>query len=104
MKVKSLSRVGLFSTPGTAAYQAPLSMGFSRQEYWSGVPLPFLHSEIYIGLLQMDEKVNLCSFVIPAIRNEGRSGNASFLKIHGSLLVGRISLKFKRFSLKNVSF
>ena len=40
MKVKSLSRVRLFSTPWTAAYQAPLSMGFSRQEYWSGVPLP----------------------------------------------------------------
>ena len=40
VKVKSLSRVRLFSTPWTAAYQAPLSMGFSRQEYWSGVPLP----------------------------------------------------------------
>ena len=39
-KVKSLSRVRLFATPLTAAYQAPLSMGFSRQEYWSGVPLP----------------------------------------------------------------
>ena len=39
-KVKSLSRVQLFATPWTAAYQAPLSMGFSRQEYWSGVPLP----------------------------------------------------------------
>ena len=36
----SLSRVRLFATPWTAAYQAPLSMGFSRQEYWSGVPLP----------------------------------------------------------------
>ena len=35
-KVKSLSRVWLFETPWTAAYQAPLSMGFSRQEYWSG--------------------------------------------------------------------
>ena len=42
MKVKSLSRVQLFTTPWTAAYQAPLSMGFSRQEYWSGVPLPSL--------------------------------------------------------------
>ena len=43
VKVKSLSRVQLFATPWTAAYQAPLSMGFSRQEYWSGVPdyLPF---------------------------------------------------------------
>ena len=40
VKVKSLSRVRLFATPWTAAYQAPPSMGFSRQEYWSGVPLP----------------------------------------------------------------
>ena len=40
MKVKSLSRVRLLATPWTAAHQAPLSMGFSRQEYWSGVPLP----------------------------------------------------------------
>ena len=40
MKVKSLSRVRLLATPWTAAYQAPLSVGFSRQEYWSGVPLP----------------------------------------------------------------
>ena len=40
MKVKSLSCVRLFVTPWTAAYQAPPSMGFSRQEYWSGVPLP----------------------------------------------------------------
>ena len=37
---KSLSRVWLLGTPWTAAYQAPPSMGFSRQEYWSGVPLP----------------------------------------------------------------
>ena len=40
VKVKSLSRVWLFATTWTAAYQAPPSMGFSRQEYWSGVPLP----------------------------------------------------------------
>ena len=39
-KVKSLSRVRLSATPWTAACQAPPSMGFSRQEYWSGVPLP----------------------------------------------------------------
>ena len=38
-KVKSLSRVWLFATPWTEAYQGPLSMGFSRQECWSGVPL-----------------------------------------------------------------
>ena len=40
MKVKSLSHVRLLATPSTAAYQAPPSMGFSRQEYWSRVPLP----------------------------------------------------------------
>ena len=40
VKVKSLSRVWLLATPWTAAYQAPPSMGFSRQEYWSGLPLP----------------------------------------------------------------
>ena len=40
VKVKSLSRVQLLATPWTAAHQAPLSLGFSRQEHWSGVPLP----------------------------------------------------------------
>ena len=38
--VKSLSHVRFFATPWTVTYQAPLSMGFSRQEYWSGLPLP----------------------------------------------------------------
>ena len=45
MKVESEREVAqsvrLLATPWTAAYEAPLSMGFSRQEYWSGVPLPF---------------------------------------------------------------
>ena len=40
MKVKSLSHVQLFATPWTVAYQAPQSMEFSRQEYWSGLPFP----------------------------------------------------------------
>ena len=40
-KVKSLSRVWFFATPWTVAYQASPSMGFSRQEYWSGLPFPF---------------------------------------------------------------
>ena len=40
LSVKSLSRVQLFATPWTVAHQAPLSMGFSRQEYWSGLPFP----------------------------------------------------------------
>ena len=40
VKVKSLSRVQLFATPWTVAYQAPQSIEFSRQEYWSGLPVP----------------------------------------------------------------
>ena len=40
VKVKLLSRVRLFATPWTIDYQAPLSMGFSGQEYWSGLPFP----------------------------------------------------------------
>ena len=43
VKVKSLSRARPLATPWTTAYQAPPSMGFSRQEYWSGVPLPSLN-------------------------------------------------------------
>ena len=39
-KVKSLSHARLLATPWTAAHQVPPSMGFSRQEYWSGVPFP----------------------------------------------------------------
>ena len=41
-KAKSFSRAGLFATPSTAAHQAPPSMEFSRQEYWSGLPFPSL--------------------------------------------------------------
>ena len=51
VKVKSHSRVRLLATPWTAAYQAPPSMGFSRPEYWSGVPLPsptILSTVVYI--------------------------------------------------------
>ena len=40
MKEKSLSRIQLFVTPWTVAYHAPPSMGFSRQEYWGGLPFP----------------------------------------------------------------
>ena len=45
VKLKSLSRVRLLATPWTAAHQASPSMGFSRQEYWSGVPLPSLKGD-----------------------------------------------------------
>ena len=51
VKVKSLSRVQLFMTPWTAAYQAPLSMGFSRQEYWSGQILWNTAGSLHFGCL-----------------------------------------------------
>ena len=47
--MKSLSRVRLLATPWIAAHQAPPSMGFSKQEYWSGVPLPspkYIYSKV----------------------------------------------------------
>ena len=58
VKVKSLSRVRPSATPWTAALQAPPSMGFSRQEYWSGVPLP---SPINCWLLTPNPRMKLNS-------------------------------------------
>ena len=51
VKVKLLSRVWLLATPWTAAHQAPPSMGFSRQEYWSGVPLLSPALNIYMKIV-----------------------------------------------------
>ena len=58
MKVKSLSRVQLYATPWTAAYQAPPSMGFSRQEYWSGVPLSSPIPKASLGLFSGQKLVS----------------------------------------------
>ena len=57
---KSLSCVRLLATPWTAAYQAPPSMGFSRQEFWSGVPLPSLYM-ILLCCFYWIHKVLLCN-------------------------------------------
>ena len=59
VKVKSLSRVWLFVTPWTAAYQAPPSMRFSKQEYWSGVPSPSL-SDILIACISIEADLWWC--------------------------------------------
>ena len=62
MKVKSLSRVRLLATSWTVLRQAPPSMGFSRQEYWSGVPLPSLTEPLgKIKLLRL-KVINLKSY------------------------------------------
>ena len=70
VKVKTLSRVRLLATPWTAAYQAPPSMGISRQEYWSGVPscspiLPLQHISIqssHILGAQLPHVANGCQY------------------------------------------
>ena len=69
VKVKSLSRVRLLATPWTAAYQAPPPMGFSRQEYWSGVPLPSLKkwSEVAQSCLTLCDPVD-CSLTGSSIQ------------------------------------
>ena len=61
VKVKSLSRVRLLATPWTASHQAPPSMGFSRQEYWHGVPLPSLEN----GREHVNGCVVFCGVTIP---------------------------------------
>ena len=70
MKVKSLSRVRLLETPWTAVYQAPPSIGFSRQEYWSGWPLPSPHMPTYRAFIPWSSmwslplnKQQLCLFL-----------------------------------------
>ena len=65
VKVKSLSRVQLFATPWTAAYQAPLSMGFSMQEYWSGVPLPSPYIYLHILNIYYIWYIYTCMFYVP---------------------------------------
>ena len=63
VKVKSLSRARLLATPWTAAYQAPPSMGFSRQEYWSGVPLPSP-----IKVLTANKDIKVCSILLLSVK------------------------------------
>ena len=69
VKVKSLSRVRLLATPWTAAYQAPPSMGFSRQEYWSGVPFP---SPNYSLLPNISNLLLPCIFTVPKLKSSVR--------------------------------
>ena len=59
VKLKTFSHVQLFATPWTEAHQAPLPMGFSRQEYWSGVPLP---SPIYSAMSTISKLINTSTF------------------------------------------
>ena len=67
VEVKSLSRVRPSATPWTAALQAPPSMGFSRQEYWSGVPLPSPFSNHRNSFFLS----NLCVWVFLSLKMQG---------------------------------
>ena len=60
VNVKSLSRVRLFETPWTVAYQVPRPMGFSGQEYWSGVPLPSPIPRHTNGFITLHLDFSLC--------------------------------------------
>ena len=57
--MKSLSRVQLLATQWTVAYQASLSMGFSRQEYWSGLPFPSPASQDKINTISFQSKAGI---------------------------------------------
>ena len=77
VKVKSLSRVPLLATPWTAAHQAPQSVGFSRQEYWSGAPLPspfgWLHNIEQSSLCYAADPCWLSVFAVAAVWLYSRS-------------------------------
>ena len=64
VKVKLLSCVQLFVTPQTGADQAPLSMGFSRQEYWSGVPFPSVRLLLFCKYVQVIFKIPYISEIM----------------------------------------
>ena len=63
VRVKLLSHIRLLATAWTAAHQTPLSMGFSRQEYWSGVPLPSPHYEATNGIFHRTRTNNFTIFM-----------------------------------------
>ena len=87
VRVKWLSCVRFFVTPWTAAYQAPPSIGFSRQEYWSGVPLPSPESKARWSLLG----------VMPLFLGEGMTTTYSIKATEnltcGNLLISQIPEK-----------
>ena len=72
VKVKSLSRVRLFATSWPVAYQTPPSMGFSRHEYWSGVPVPFPSLSCMLLLLLLLKSQQLCPTLWPQRRQPTR--------------------------------
>ena len=104
VKVKLLSRVQLLATPWTAAHQVPVSMGFSRQEYWSGVSLPspalISHaSKVMLKILQarLQQYVNRELPDVQAGFRKGRGTRDQIANIHW------IMEKAREFQKKSIS-
>ena len=84
-----ISRVQLCATPEMAAHQAPLSLGFSRQEHWSGLPLPSLKTiyinillgELTVGVVQSLSHVQLCSWTLALQASLSFTISQSLLKV-----------------------
>ena len=76
VKVKSLSHVWFLATPWTAAHQAPLSMGFSRQEYWSGVPSPSPY-ELWVSWIRKVTQTSYLSIICMLLVLRGRWGGCT---------------------------
>ena len=79
--VKSLSRVQLFATPWMVANQAPQSMGFSRQEYWSGVSLPSfldLSPSIIVLFPSSSQTNNICQKILQSAMPKGLKRESVF--------------------------
>ena len=100
VKVKSLSHVRLFTTPWTAAYHAPPPIEFSRQEYWSGVPLPSpqkMSMKQYIHLLQLSQEniktrgLNLTPSTSECTQQRSISSQCQKLEVQGSISAGLVS-------------
>ena len=89
--MESLSRVWLFKTPWTTAHQAPPSMGFSRQEYWSGLPLPspilLLCLGSYPGNLALDCTISYCCGQWTGIENKRVTGVSKRRRKRGSIIL-----------------
>ena len=86
VKVKLLSRVQLLATPWTAAHQAPPSMGFSRQEYWSGVPLPSPSGPITSWQIDGETVETVAGFIFFWLQNHCKGDCSHEIKRH--LLLG----------------
>ena len=93
--MKSLSRVWLFATQWTVAHQAPPSMGFSRQEYWSGLPFPWNN-----GLVQNWERINQGCMLLPCAFNI----YAEYIMWNTRLVESQAAIKTARRNINNLRY